>query len=54
MNQVRCPYCFSTNVTVVASDETRELVTVQCLTCGKAGEIDTEQFNVETGDLPQE
>ena len=52
MNLVKCPYCFSLNVTIVSADATRELVTVQCLECGKASEIDREQFTVDTEDLP--
>ena len=54
MNEVKCAYCYSTNVTIVSSDETRELVVVQCVDCGKTSEVDTENFNVDTGDLPQE
>lgn len=54
MNEVKCPHCFSQNVTIISSDATRELVTIQCLTCGKTAQIDTEQFIVDTGDLPQE
>ena len=54
MNQVKCPHCFSLNVTIVSSDETREVVTVHCLECGKTADIDTEDFMVDTGDLPQE
>jgi len=54
MNQVKCSYCFSLNVTIVSSDETREVTTVQCLDCGRTSELDTEQFIVDTGDLPEE
>ncbi len=54
MNQVKCPHCFSTTVTIVSSDETREVMTIQCLACGKVSEIDTEHFLVDTEDLPQE
>lgn len=54
MNQVKCPLCFSSNVTIVSSDERRELVSILCLACGKASEIDTEQFLVDTEDLPPE
>ena len=53
MNQVKCPYCFSTTVTVVSPSETREAIVIQCLDCGKAAEIDVENFNVDTGDLPE-
>jgi hypothetical protein len=54
MNRVKCGYCYSTNVSVVSSYETREAVVVQCLDCGKQSEIDVENFNVETTDLPPE
>ena len=54
MNQVRCPECYSLNVTIVDSDEARGLVTVQCFECGQKTEIDAEAFRVDTGDLPQE
>ena len=53
MNEVKCAYCYSTNVTIVSSDETREVVMIQCLDCEKTSEIDTENFNVDTGDLPE-
>jgi len=54
MNQVKCAYCFSTNVTVVSSYETRDVVVIKCLDCGKESAIDVENFNVDTGDLPEE
>lgn len=54
MNQVKCGYCYSTNVSVVSSYETREVVVVQCLDCGKTSEVDVETFQVNTGDLPPE
>mgnify|MGYP001590894195 FL=1 len=54
MNRVKCGHCYSTNVSVVSSYETREVVVVQCLDCGKQSEIDVENFNVETTDLPPE
>ena len=54
MNQVKCPHCFSLNVTIVSADMSREIATIQCFDCGQASEIDTEQFHVDTGDLPQE
>ena len=54
MNQVKCAYCFSTNVTVVSSEETREVVTIKCLDCGKTSQIDVENFQIDIGDLPQE
>lgn len=52
MNQVKCPLCFSSNVTIVSSDQTREVATIHCFACGKEAEIDTEDFQVDTGDLP--
>ena len=54
MNQVKCAFCYSTNVTVVSSYETREVIVIQCLDCGKTSEIDTESFTVDSGDLPPE
>lgn len=54
MNQVQCAYCFSTNVTIVDSYETREVVVITCLDCGKTSEIDAENFNVDTTDLPSD
>ena len=54
MNQVRCPQCDATQVTVVDSDETRDVVTIHCVSCGRTSEISGEQFHVDTGDLPEE
>ena len=54
MNLVKCPLCLSMNVTIVSSDETRELITIHCFACGKESEIDNEDFQVDTDDLPQE
>jgi hypothetical protein len=54
MNQVRCPECHALNVTIVDSNESRGVITVQCFDCGQATEIDARAFQVDTGDLPQE
>ena len=54
MNQVKCAHCFSTNVTVVSSYETREVIVIRCLDCDKTSESDVENFNVDTEDLPPE
>ncbi len=54
MNQVKCAWCYSTNVTIVSSYETREVVVITCLDCGKTSEIDAENFNVDTEDLSQD
>ena len=54
MNQVKCAFCYSTNVTVVTSYATREVIVIKCLDCGKESEIDVENFNVDTTDLPPE
>ena len=54
MNRVKCPYCFSLNVTIVSADATRELVTLQCFECGKASEVDREHVDVDTEDLPED
>ena len=53
MNEVKCAYCYSTNVTIVSSEETKDVITIQCLDCEKTSEIDVENFNVDTGDLPE-
>ena len=54
MNQVRCPHCDATQVTVVDSDAARNVVTIHCLGCGQTSEIPGEQFHVDTDDLPEE
>lgn len=54
MNEVKCAYCFSTQVTIVESDQTREVITVQCIDCGKQSDIDVESFIVDPDDLPPE
>jgi len=54
MNQVQCAHCFSTNVTVVSSYETREVIVVKCVECGKTSEVDVENFSVDVDDLPPE
>lgn len=54
MNQVKCSFCYSTNVTVVSSYETREVIVIKCLECGQTSDIDVENFNVDTDDLPQD
>ena len=52
MNEVKCAHCLSTNVTIVSSDETRQVIHVCCLDCGKTSDVDVENFNVDTEDLP--
>lgn len=54
MNQVRCPHCDATQVTIVDSEEARNVVKIHCLSCGLTSEISGEQFHVDTGDLPEE
>jgi transposase-like protein len=54
MNAVKCPYCSSTNVTIVESYETRDVAVIRCLDCQRTAEIDTESFRVDTEDLPSE
>jgi len=54
MNQVKCPHCFSLDVTIISADATRELVTIQCFECGKTAEVDREHLTVDTEDLPPE
>ncbi len=41
---MKCAYCFSTRLHIIGSDETREVVTVQCLDCGKHSQLDTENY----------
>ena len=54
MDQVKCAHCYSTNVTVLSSYETRQVMVIQCLDCGNTSDIDTENFIVDTDDVPQE
>ncbi len=54
MNQVKCAFCFSTNVTIVSSEETAQVISVYCLDCGKTSQVDVENFQVDTEDLPSE
>ena len=39
-----CAYCFSTRLRIIGSDETRQVMTVQCLDGGKHSELDTENY----------
>ena len=54
MNEVKCASCDSTSVTIVSSDATKDVVTIQCFTCGKTSQVDAKRFDVDTEDLPQE
>lgn len=54
MNQVKCAFCFSTNVTIVSAAETAQVISVRCLDCGKTSQVDVENFQVDTEDLPPE
>ena len=54
MNQVRCPECYSLNVTIVDADQSRGVITIQCFECGQETEVDAEAFKVDTEDLPQQ
>ncbi len=54
MNEVKCGHCSSTNVSTVSSDETRDIIVVQCFDCGKTSDVDVEKFQVDTDDLPPE
>ncbi len=47
MGQMQCAYCFSTHLRIIGSYETREVVVVHCLDCGRLSELDTENQNVE-------
>ncbi len=50
---MKCAHCFSTHVRILDSYETREVVVVQCLDCGKRSELDTENENVDMSDTPR-
>jgi len=41
---------YSTNVTILSSYDTRQVVVIQCLDCGKTSDSDTEHGIVDTGD----
>lgn len=45
--ELKCAYCYSTKVKIVASYENREVIVVQCLNCGKQSELDAENENTD-------
>ncbi|MBI2093128.1 MAG: hypothetical protein HYT88_00170 [Candidatus Omnitrophica bacterium] len=47
MAELKCAYCYSTKVKIVASYENREVIVVQCLNCGKQSELDAENENTD-------
>ena len=42
MTQLKCAQCYSTDVRIVDSYETRDVVVVECRSCGRQSELDTE------------
>ena len=49
--ETMCPHCFSTKVRIVDSYETRDVMVIRCLNCGKQSEMDTENNNTNIGTL---
>jgi len=49
MSEATCPYCSSTRVTIVESYETRDVMVIQCLKCGKRSALDTENDQTRIG-----
>ena len=54
MNQVACPKCGSSHVTVVDSNESEGWVSIHCLACSETSRISGEDFKVDIDDLPLE
>ena len=52
MDELKCPYCFSTHVDIIDSYETRDVAVVQCYTCGRVAEIDTENAATQLNTNP--
>ena len=46
MGKPKCPYCSSTRVTILGSYDTRDVVVIQCLDCGRTAELDTEHETI--------
>ena len=47
----QCPYCSSTQVKIVHSEENRDVMVIQCLSCGRQSSADTENDQTDPGDL---
>lgn len=47
---LKCPYCFSTRVKIVASDVNKEASVIYCENCGRSAEIDVENPNTTLND----
>ena len=47
-SEMQCAYCFSTHVQMIDSYETREVIVVCCLDCGRRSELDTENQHLDT------
>ena len=41
----QCPYCFSNDMRIVASDQNRDAVVIRCARCGRVAEVDVENPN---------
>ncbi len=50
MQPPKCPFCFSTDTEVIASETNKEAVMLQCHHCGKRSEIDVENPNIDLND----
>ena len=48
-SELTCPYCHSSKVNIVDSYETRDVVVIKCLTCGRESPLDTEHEQIDTG-----
>lgn len=51
MKDIRCPLCSSSRVVIVDSEETREVITIRCLDCGRHSYLDTENDHTDPGDV---
>ena len=46
-SELKCPYCSSTKVKIVDSYETRDVVVIKCLNCGRESALDTEHEQID-------
>lgn len=46
--EMKCPYCFSPDVTVVSSLKRRDVAVIHCARCGQTSEVDVENLNADT------
>jgi hypothetical protein len=54
MNSVKCSFCFSEEVTVVSSHETKEAIDIRCMVCQAVSTVDVENFDVDLEDVTSE